>query len=202
MPRGKQSVSALGKSWSMMDLENLQQATDMLIQLNQLLDKFADSSSKDIDKWIDKRQKILDSLKGMNIQVKTEGARIDKDSVKAMQQEASEALNLLNILKEQNTQLEKAQKTTQKTVRQRQQERAEQRRANSFSNYGVKNIGSFLVGKYVNSDSYKSKVESKKQETLNIEAKAIKAALDEKGHHNVSDEKIQEIAQRRLEAIG
>ncbi len=199
MPKGKQSISALGKSWSMVDIDNLQKAADMLTQLNNLLDNFADSSSKEVENWIDKKQKIINSLEGMSIKIKTEGARIDENSLKAMQKEANEALVLLNILKQQNQQLEKGQKTTQKTVRQRQQERAEEARrlkqeqlnkqGPKFKNYGILNWGSYVRDK---------SIFNSQEKVLNNETKAILKRLQDKGH-NIEESKVREIAERRLE---
>lgn len=198
MPKNKQTVSALGKSWNVVDIANLEKAVDLLTKLNNVLDNFADSSSNAVDEWLDKTQDIEQSLKDMNILLKKKSGVIDKSVTKEYQREAQQALQLLSVLKEQNKELEKTDKIQKQTIRDRQKQIAQEKRQNSFSNYGIKNLGSWFVANKTNNINYRDKLESNRQKIISSEAKAIQDQLASRGH-TISEDKAKEIATRRLD---
>ena len=198
MPRNKETVNALGKSWSIVDIDNLEKAVNLLTKLNSVLDNFADSNSNAIDDWLNKTQDIEKSLKDMNITLKKQAGVIDKGVSKEYQKEAQQALLALNTLKQQNKELEKADKIQKQTIRDRQKIIAQEKRQNSFSNYGIKNLGSWFTANKTNNINYRDKLESNRQKIISSEAKAIQNQLASRGHI-ISEDKAKEIATRRLD---
>ena len=100
MPRKKQNVEAYGKSWSPIDLPNLEKAIKLYERLNYLQDHFANSlsGSQAIMQQINEKTDIQNELQRLGIKLTEDQAKEVAGLIKKRQEENQE-LDKSNNLK-------------------------------------------------------------------------------------------------------
>ena len=100
MPRKKQSIEAYGKSWSPIDLPNLEKAVKLYERLNYLQDHFANSlsGSQAIMKQINEQTDIQNELQQLGIKLTEDQIKVVVSLIKKRQEENKE-LDKSNNLK-------------------------------------------------------------------------------------------------------
>ena len=89
MPRRKQNIDAYGKSWSPIDIPNLEKAIKLYERLNYLQDHFADSlsGSHNIMSQINEKTDIQNELQELGIKLTEDQAKKVIESLKLRQRE-------------------------------------------------------------------------------------------------------------------
>ena len=107
MPRRKQNVDAYGKSWSPIDLPNLEKAIKLYERLNYLQDHFADSlsGSHNIMSQINEKTDIQNELQKLGIKLTEDQAKEVADLLKHKQKE-NELLDKRNKLYKQESSID------------------------------------------------------------------------------------------------
>lgn len=135
MPRRKQNVDAYGKSWSPIDLPNLEKAIKLYERLNYLQDHFANSlsGSHNIMSQINEKTDIQNELQKLGIKLTEDQAKEVADLLKHKQRE-NELLDKRNKLYKQESSID--------NIKYRAGIR------NNNSNVSWNNVGSTIAGAY------------------------------------------------------